>query len=191
MGGAAQDIVLRITEIICELRNGTDMLCSSCGKQHSDQLPLDIAYRRPAHYFMVPETERKRRIRESDDLCVIDDRQFLVRGVLYVPILGTSASFGWGFWSLVPEEKFRIIVRRWKEDASDEPVFEGTLSVDPPGYEGLLGQPVTVQLGSVKSRPQFTFPNSARHLLAREQRDGISLARAHEIVRMALPHLFD
>ena len=122
---------------------------------------------------------------------MIDDRQFLVRGILLVPILGTSESFGWGFWSLIPPEKFRIVLRRWKEDASDEPVFEGTLSVDPPGYEGLFGQAVTVQLGSLKSRPQFTFPNSSTHLLACEQRDGISLARAHEVVRVALPHLFD
>jgi hypothetical protein len=152
---------------------------------------LDVAYHRPVHYFMVPEAERKRRIRDSDDLCVIDGRQFLVRGVLRSPILGTSESFGWGFWALVPADKFRIIVRRWKEDASDEPAFEGTLSVDPPGYAGLFGQAVMVQLGSRTSRPQFTLPGNSSHLLAREQRDGISLARAHEIVRLALPHLFD
>lgn len=167
------------------------MRCASCGQQHPDGLPLDVAFRRPVHYLRVPEAERKRRIRESDDLCVIDGHEFLVRGVLYVPILGTSASFGWGFWALVPADKFRIVVRRWKEDASDEPAFEGTLSVDPPGYAGLLGQAVRVQLGSTTNRPQFTFPRSATHLLACEQRDGISLARAHEIVRVALPHLFD
>jgi hypothetical protein len=85
------------------------MKCSSCGKQHPDDLPLDVAARRPLHYFMVPEAERATRIQESDDLCVIDGRELLVRGVLRVPIVGTSHFFGWGMWALIDQEKFELI----------------------------------------------------------------------------------
>jgi hypothetical protein len=164
--------------------------CHQCGKDHGE-LPLDVGYRRPVPYFLVPEAERATRCFDNDDLCEIDGKIFLVRGVLLVPIRGSEQSFGWGLWASVSKRSFDRIVARFDEDAFDEPPMAGLLAVEPMGYEGLLDQPVTVQLRSSRERPAFMMAPQSKHLLAREEREGITMERAHEIVRVALPWLFN
>ncbi len=70
-----------------------------CGKEHG-ALPMDLAYRRPLDYFKVPEAQRAERVWINDDLCVIDDEMFLIRGVVPVPVHDGDAEdeFRWGVW---------------------------------------------------------------------------------------------
>ena len=77
--------------------------CGVCDRLH-DHLPLDIGYRRPELYFSVPEDERASRIEENDDLCIVDDSIFLVRGVLFLPIQESDEQFGWGVWVRIGED---------------------------------------------------------------------------------------
>jgi hypothetical protein len=166
-----------------------DLRCHLCGKQHTD-LPRAVAYRRPIHYFGVPEHERARRCQENDDLCVIDGREFLVRGVLSVPIRDAEGEFEWGCWALVAKEDFERMYQRWDDDCSHEAPVPGRLSIEPPGYEGLYLEPVMVQLRTASERPAFTLAASSNHRLAREQREGITLSRCHDILAVTLPWLF-
>src|SRR5215813_12084819 len=63
----------------------------------------DMAYRRPVHYFRVPEADRAKRIYETDDFCVIDRETFVIRGVLKIPITDRPGHyFTWGVWAEGP-----------------------------------------------------------------------------------------
>src|SRR5215471_12671166 len=58
--------------------------CSSCGEIH-EGLP-DLGFNVPDPWFNVPEDERANRIKLDADLCVIDDQEFYIRGVVQIPI---------------------------------------------------------------------------------------------------------
>jgi hypothetical protein len=73
--------------------------CGTCGKEH-DELPMDLSYQRPADYFKIPEDERTKRVwmnaDSNADLCLIDNKEFYLRGVLALPVPETRAEFRFG-----------------------------------------------------------------------------------------------
>jgi hypothetical protein len=155
--------------------------CGVCGDHHQGIL-RDIGYRRPREYFDVPELERERRVRCSDDLCSIDGKLFLVRGVLYLPIVGTDEQFGWGVWARVSRHDFQRYVRAWKEDTEDEtPPFPGQLSGGLPPYPGSGAMELSVKLRSGGQRPLFTAC-AEEYQLTIDQRTGITPEQAHSFV---------
>lgn len=161
--------------------NDSERTCSCCGKR-LEGIPTDMAYRRPVHYFRVPEAERATRIYETDDFCVIDGEIFLIRGVLRIPLIDQPGrSFTWGVWAAVAREHFERYLELYEVDAEGEPLFRGSLAVSPPIYPDLLGAEVMVRLRRAKERPDF-HPASFDHPLFREHRDGISTARWHQII---------
>ena len=156
-------------------------VCGCSGKP-LDGITTDFGYRRPMHYFMVPEAERAARIRESDDLCSIDDKIFLIRGVMRIPIIDASVeSFGWGMWAQVGQRSFYRYVELFDADAREEPALKGALANSPPIYPDMIDAPVSVHLGTPTQRPEF-HPTSFEHPLFREVRDGISVQRWRRIV---------
>lgn len=163
--------------------------CGICGREHQE-LPLDIAYLKPMHYFLVPEDERERRVFINEDLCVIDDREFLVRGFLPLPIRETDNVFGWGIWAIVDRRDFERYVALYEADAYDEPPFHGHISASMPPYPDTYLLPVSVQLRGANERPVLNVL-ATDHPLYFEQRDGINMERAHEMVRISMPWLFD
>jgi hypothetical protein len=158
------------------------MRCACCGVE-LERIPTDYGYWRPVPFFMVPEAERPQRVKVNDDLCVIDDSLFYVRGIMEVPIIGgpPGARFGWGLWVAVSERSFARYRELWDVDGSDEPPFRGLLAVSPIGYPDLLDAEVRVQLRSATERP-LILPAHHDHPLFVEQRDGISVKRWLEIV---------
>jgi len=154
-------------------------VCGICGKQH-DHEPMAIAYRRPASFFTIPKEERDRRVQCNDDLCAIDGRQFFIRGVLELPIRGTDTSFDWGVWARVDQRDFQRYLDAWRADTEDDvPPFSGWLSGGPASYPDSDGLEVSVRLRSGGLRPDFTV-RSASHPLGVDQRQGISLEKAHQ-----------
>ena len=158
--------------------------CGVCDRLH-DQLPRDVAYRRPTPYFEVPEDERARRVYETDDLCVIDGATYLIRGVLYLPIKGGGERFGWGVWARVDEGDFERYLDAWEHNTEDQvDPFPGWLSGDVGPYEGSDGLEASVVLVP-RQRPRFVV-RSETHPLGVDQRQGISEEKAHGFVA---PHL--
>jgi hypothetical protein len=147
---------------------------------------MDIAFAKPADYFAVPEPERKRRCVLTSDWCVIDERCFYIRGVLYVPVTDSAQQFGWGLWARVSKPAFQRYYELYSADASDEPPFRGRLCGEHPGYEGLDGLEIKVQLRKASERPTFTMIRCG-HLLYQEQQNGITLHRVHEILASLFP----
>lgn len=165
-------------------------LCEFCGKPHND-VPTDLAYRRPVHFFMVPEAERPARIKHNDDICIVDDTHFLIRGILEVPVIDQPGiNLTWGIWASVSQESFDKYFELYDEDGSGEPSFKGLLAVSPNGYPDLYDHEVRVQLRTASERPLF-IPASMNHPLFAECRDGITTKRWHDIVFTAMPWLRD
>src|SRR6266508_1728468 len=163
--------------------------CSICLREHSG-LPHDVAFAKPDPFLRLPEQERAGAYLTSD-VCVIENRSFFVRGVLYLPFQGEppSARFGWGIWASIPGPNFTRCIELWEADASSEPPFEGSIASFIPGYPGTEGLPVSVQLRSASQRPTFTV-TAETHPLFSEQAKGITRAREHALIELALPSLF-
>jgi hypothetical protein len=141
-----------------------------------------MAYRRPAHVFDIPEEEWPRRVYSTDDLCVIDEMHFLIRGILALPITGTDEEFRWGPWALVARPHFQRYYELW-DDATEEtlPPFPGRLSGNLRAYPDSDQLEVRVHVQVPGQRPRFVVV-SGTHPLGIDQRAGITPARAHEFV---------
>ena len=98
--------------------------------------PYVLAFGRPEQYFDVPEHQRSRRIRDTDDVCVIDDRVFFIRGVLRVPITGLLLPFEWGPWAMIEEPDFHRYIELCRKSTgqAEDPPFVGWLSNVPFPY---------------------------------------------------------
>jgi hypothetical protein len=86
---------------------------------------MDIAFRRPQDYFKVPEGQRARRIKINDDLCQIDDRIFIIRGYLPIPVHDSEQDFAWGVWVTIDRESFNRYLELWNVDGTNEPSVRG------------------------------------------------------------------
>jgi hypothetical protein len=151
--------------------------CTTCGKSHAG-LP-DLAFRWPDPYFVVPEGERPARVRGNTDTCIIDDEAFYIRGVILMPINGTSDHLGLGVWVSQKRENFKKYLENF--DTSEIGPFFGWLSNRIPFYE--------VDTWAVKTMAHFQG-NNQRPLIELEPSDhplyldyskGISLEKAWRI----------
>ena len=165
-------------------------VCGTCGKEHGS-LPMDLAYRKPLDYFKIPKAERGERIWINDDLCVIDEERFFIRGVLPVPVRGGDVEdeFRWGVWVEVEEASFRRYLELWEVADPDEPPFPCRLSAMLPGYPDTDTLEANAQLRGPNDRPVI-YLRVEDHPLVREQKSGITMARVHDILESAMPHLF-
>jgi len=152
---------------------------------------MDVAYAQPEPALRIPESERKDRVWGNVDVCVVDDRVRLVRGVLFVPVK-EGGRFGWGIWAAIATDPFNFYLQHLRDDLSSEPPFEGYAAneVGLPEYADLEGHPLQVQLPTADKRPTFRLRQS-EHLLSIEQQRGIDMKRVHEINRRLFPHLFE
>jgi hypothetical protein len=55
--------------------------CNCCGNYH-DELPLSYGIPVPDYYEEVPFEEQKKRIEMNEDMCIIDDEYFFIRGCM-------------------------------------------------------------------------------------------------------------
>ncbi len=157
--------------------------CTVCGEQHDD-LP-DIGADRPDLYWDIPEEERARRIALTSDTCILDNEHYFIRGVLAIPVHELPRSFGFGVW--VSQKRENFFTYRKHPDSSDIGPFFGWLCTRIAYY------PVSTQ--SLKTRAHFRSAGlrplielePTDHPLAVDQRNGISLAKAWEIVHHYQP----
>ncbi|WP_190697817.1 MULTISPECIES: DUF2199 domain-containing protein [Cyanophyceae] len=158
-------------------------LCSVCGQYH-DNLLMDLAYQRPADVFKVPANERPQRIRVNEDLCIIDDTEFYIRGVLMLPVHELVDSFRWGVWAQVDKEAFDYYHTHWNVPSTDNfRSLYGVLSGGISAYPNSDQLMITIHLQANNQRPLFVVLNQ-KHPLGEAQRQGISL---HDIEKFIAP----
>jgi hypothetical protein len=154
--------------------------CKTCGQVHTE-LP-HIGDDRPAYYYGIPEAERERRVKLTGDTCVIDDEDYFIRGVIEIPVHGHPHEFGWGVWVTLKKENFEKYQANF--DTPDIGPFFGWLSTEIDWYK----PHTTINLKTMAHfrgeglRPMIKLEPASDHPLAVDQRNGITLEKAWEIV---------
>src|SRR5262245_5544641 len=67
-------------------------VCATCGKEHHDLPHIGS----PVPFQWANELAEDPSSLLTDDLCVIQGRDYFVRGVIEVPIHDSDQTFGWG-----------------------------------------------------------------------------------------------
>lgn len=154
--------------------------CKCCGRGF-DTLPMDYAFPAPGNWFALPEAERAARARLSADVCIIDGREFYVRGCIEIPVIDCVEMLIHGVWVSVSEESFRYIHERWDSPfVDDEPPRFGWLCNWIRDYPEPQDVRCQVFLRSGNLRPRIVL-EPTDYPLAVEQREGVTLERIKEI----------
>lgn len=172
--------------------------CGSCEEWHTGPI-LDLSFDEPAYWLskyhkgtrwdVLPSgTIRKEHLSFLDeDYCAIDDEQFFVRGVLHLPIIGTTQSFGWGVWGSLSRANFEALLKNDLEPGRTQfqPMFS-YLSSQISAYPDTLSLPMNVHIQALGMRPHFHLKRS-EHPLAKEFYEGIQPERVRELMFLSLP----
>jgi hypothetical protein len=159
--------------------------CSVCQLWH-DTLPLSYSVKAPLAAQGIPEDELLRRVVFTVDQCIVDERNFYLRGRIPVPVLGQEQPFIWGVWASVSQKDFIRTNELWKIAGREtEPAYLGRLNTQIPLYGDTLNLAVRVRTQVVGRRPHFEIIDPA-HPLAIEQHEGISIQRVREIAEEIL-----
>lgn len=159
--------------------------CGTCGKYHAE-LPMDFGAKKPDPYFSIPEEERYSRCYLTTDVCVIDAKEFYIRGCLELPVVDSPNTFVWGVWVSLSENSYKRVIELWDNDGREkEPPFFGWLCTRLQIYPDTALLKTHVHLRPENQRP-FIELEPTDHPLAIEQREGITMARVSKIVAALL-----
>jgi len=159
--------------------------CRTCGKHHNE-IPLDFAFDAPRYYYQIAPEERARRCKLTEDLCVVEDKHYFIRGCLEIPIVDVPARFVWGVWTSLSKANFDRTMELWdSEERLHEPPYFGWLSSSIPGYPETLSLKSHVHSRRKRMRPYVEL-EPTEHPLAVEQRNGITMDRAIAMAEMML-----
>jgi hypothetical protein len=155
--------------------------CATCGKHH-DELPMSFGFAEPLPLLDIPKKERRRRCEHNDEICMIDGKEFFIRGCLEVPVHDHNEPFVWGVWVSLSEKNFKRTINLWETPGreSEAPYF-GWFSNRLPIYPETVCLKMHVHTRPVGKRPRIEL-EPTDHPLAVDQREGITMARVHEIV---------
>ena len=160
-------------------------ICKTCGKRHEGP-PLSYGSEAPAVWYDIPENERAERALISSDHCEIDNKFFFVIGNIEIPIVGTNQVFSWSVWVSLSDKNYRKILESWNIAGRErEPAYFGWLSTSLPAYPETLNLKTMVHTRPVGERPYIEI-EPTNHLLAIEQRNGITWERVQEIAELTL-----
>ncbi|TYP72088.1 hypothetical protein BCM02_109367 [Paenibacillus methanolicus] len=160
------------------MNNLNGYTCSCCGEYH-DELPTSYGTEAPVYYELASPEEREQRFELSEDLCVMDNEHFFIRGCLEIPIIGTDEQFIWGAWVSLSEANYRKV-----HDHGDEPeqleAMLGWFSTVLPDYPDTLNLKAKVHHRLGGMRPYIEL-EPTEHPLAVESREGMTVERVQEI----------
>jgi hypothetical protein len=159
-------------------------VCSCCGTRHG--MPYAFAFDKPLPWSESLLSDPTSSI--TPDLCVIEGRDFFVRGVVRIPILdGPEPSFEWGVWASLSENSYRRTVELEHSPlGQEEPPYFGWLCNElAPFYPSTLGLKTHVHTQAIGLRPLIEV-EPTDHPLAVEQREGVSFERVREIAQQIL-----
>lgn len=153
--------------------------CSSCEEWHAGPC-LDFGYDSPYYWGTGWNPDKTTFL--TEDFCAIEDRDFFVRGVLHLPIIGTGETFRWGIWGSVSRENSEKL-REMDDDPKRVhlPEMFSWLSSQIPEYPDTLNLKMYGCIQEVGSRPQFRL-ELTDHPLSQEFHKGITPKRVKEIM---------
>jgi hypothetical protein len=153
--------------------------CASCGQVH-EGMPT-FGSKGPLNYYSIPEAERETRGDLGSDDCVIDGKDFFVRGCLEIPVKGERDPFVWGVWVSLSRDSHAEWVKCFGEsNRSHVGPFLGWLNAWLKPYPDTMNLKTRVHLRDNGIRPYIEL-EPTDHPPAIEQRDGISVEPDAEI----------
>jgi len=118
----------------------------------------------------------------DEDYCAIDDKDFFVRGVIHLPIIGAAETFRWGVWGSLSRENFETLRKLDEHPKRVElPAMFSWLSNQIPEYPDTLSLKMYAQIQEPGWRPHFRV-QPTDHPLAQEYHKGITAERVREIM---------
>lgn len=155
------------------------MKCSHCNEELSE-ISYCFSSNAPFHYLILNENDQ-RKCEINNDLCVIESRDYFVRGNVEIPILGSENVFSWSVWSSLSEDNFYRTNELWNTvTRNQEPGYFGWFSTQLQVYPDTINLRCEVQTREIGLCPVIIIEHSD-HPLSLEQRNGISLERVIEI----------
>ena len=155
--------------------------CATCGEKHDD-LP-SIGAHAPFQWSSDYESDTNSLL--TDDLCIIEGRDYFVRGVIHIPIHNQEETFDWGVWVSHKKENFELYREHFNDGVQIGPFF-GWLSTRLDYYsEDTLNLKTRVHYRTNGHRPWIEL-EPTDHPLSVQQRDGITISQAWAIV-----HFYD
>ena len=153
--------------------------CTSCNKWHEGMPTFGAAA--PLYFHAIPAAERNDRCVLTSDTCVVDEKDFFVRGCLEIPVHGATEPFEWGVWVSLSKASYDLFFRSFNESKRSRigPFF-GWLSAEIPLYPSTENLKTHVHLRDNGVRPYIEL-EPTDHPLAVEQRNGITVDRVAEI----------
>lgn len=118
----------------------------------------------------------------TEDLCVVDGDSFYIRAVLELPIKECNDTFVLGVWVSQSEQSYNRYMATLDQNQSGDGSF-GWLPVTFKGYHAATSEieflPTDVFWGD--ERPSIKIHEDQDHVLAIDQRQGLSWERAVEL----------
>lgn len=154
--------------------------CSCCGETHKGIPTFGANY--PITVLQIPQEERDERVDLGSDDCVIDGKDFYVRGCIEIPVQGYDDPFVWGTWVSLSEESFLKFIEYFsQEKRSHIGPFFGWHCGDFKVYDvSCVNLKTKVHLRDNGIRPYIEL-EPTDHPLSVEQREGITKERLVEI----------
>lgn len=152
--------------------------CATCGKVH-DEWPPQFGFTRPDGVWDMSATQRRERVLEGDDCCVIDGERSFARAVLNLPIAGSDLTWGLGLWVELGTADFGRYLDAYSRDATGEPPLAGTIANFIDVFPDAYGTKVAVELGIASERPRLRVLDTDSPL-GRAQHAGMSESQLHE-----------
>ena len=160
--------------------NDFQFKCSTCSEIHSGIPTFGANY--PITMLQVPEDEREERVSLGSDECVIDEKDFYIRGCIEIPVHGFDEPFVWGTWVSLSKESYLTYLKYFDEAKRShvEPLFGWHCSDFKVYDETCANLKTHVHFRDDGIRPIIELEPTEHHL-AIDQREGISKERLIEI----------
>jgi hypothetical protein len=135
----------------------------------------------PISYLDVPEEKRDEEVFLTEDLCVIADKWFFVRGCIEIPVIGYEDLFISGVWVSLSEENFMEFQDFLDiEKRSHKGPYFGWLNASINNYPETENLKTMLHIRDDGIRPYIELEKT-EHPLALEQRNGITMERLSKI----------
>ncbi len=166
--------------------------CGGCDEWHTGPC-LDLSYDSPIYWRkQYDEANRGSKLPAdgkqwpptflSEDYCSIEDRDFFVRGIIHLPIVGSTETLRWGVWGSLSRDRFEQLMRMNDDPKRVElPPMFSWLSNQIHEYPDTLNLKIYAHTQKPPLRPNFELQPTS-HPLSQEYHHGITAERVKEIM---------
>ncbi len=152
------------------------LVCPTCSREHNE---FSISFKHPSIQMDSPDDD----ITLDDDFCASkNSKDFFIRVILEIPIIGHHEPFLWGVWVSQSEENYKYYLDHFNEDLKGRHTF-GWFSNTLPGYENTWSLQTQACFSGLKTRPKIEL-GECDHQLYKDFKNGITLQRAEELMKI-------